>query len=78
MASRPRPRSAFDRPPRNEKWGTIAETNMGLGKQKVSKDDLDALVERLHGDRSRRVPDANRTGALKDAGIMNSYAWKGY
>ena len=78
MASKERPRSAYDRPPRNEKWGTVAETNLGLGKQKTSKDDVDAIVERLRATSDSRIPDSNRTGALKGTGIMNSYAWKGY
>lgn len=74
-----RPRSAYEggRPPQNEKWGTIAETNRGLGHQKRSKEDVDLLVERLSAT-PQKVTDANRTGALKQSGIMNSYAWRGY
>ena len=78
MASRPRPKSAYDRPPKNEKWGTIAETNLGMGKQKMSKDDIDAIVERLSASSVKPPPDSDRTGALKHTGIMNSYAWKGW
>lgn len=73
-----RPRSAYDRPPRNEQWGTIMETNRGLGRQPVSKDDVDAIVERLAATKDTKVPESNRTGALKQSGIMNSHAWKGY
>lgn len=76
MASRPRPNSAYDRNPKNEKWGTIAKTNLGLGKQKMTKDDIDGVVDRLS--QAGRVPDSDRTGALKESGIMNSHAWKGY
>jgi len=76
MASRPRPHSAYDRDPKNEKWGTIAKTNLGLGKQKMTKDDIDGVVDRLS--QGGRVPDSDRTGALKESGIMNSHAWKGY
>ena len=73
-----RPKSAYEdgRLPKNESWGTIAETNRGLGHQKRSSDDVDAIVERLGT--NTKVPDAQRTGALKQSGIMNSYAWKGY
>ena len=76
-----RPRSAFEggRPPKNEKWGTITETNRGLGHQKSSKEDVDAMVERRSAVRpDTKVPDSQRTGALEHSGIMNSYAWKGY
>lgn len=79
MSSKPRPKSAYDRPPRNEKWGTVAETNRGLGYQRGSRDEIDALVERLSGSAAKgSTPDSNRTGAAKEMGIMNSHAWKGY
>lgn len=78
MASKERPRSAYDRTPKNEQWGTIAETNRGLGYQKKAKDDVDAIVERLTATPDAKVPESNRTGALKQSGIMNSYAWTGY
>lgn len=76
-----RPRSAYagTRPPKNEGWGTIAETNRGLGYQERAKDEVDAIVERLSAVSSEtKVPDSQRTGAMKQSGIMNSYAWKGY
>ena len=73
------PRSAYDRPPKNEQWGTVAETNLNIGgKRKMSKDGVEESVERLSSTKNARIPDSNRTGALKEAGIMNSYAWKGY
>ncbi len=80
MASRPRPRSAYAglQTPKNEKWGTVKDTNRGMGYQKVSKDDVDAIVERLQAKPDTKVPDAQRTGALKDSGVMNTHAWKGY
>ncbi|CAI8022838.1 hypothetical protein GBAR_LOCUS13367 [Geodia barretti] len=81
MATKERPKSAYEggRLPKNESWGTIVETNRGLGHQKGSKDDVDAIVERLSTVTANpKVPDAQRTGALKQSGIMNSYAWKGY
>ena len=78
MSSLERPRSAYDRPPKNEKWGTVVETNLGLGKQKPTKSDVDAIVERLSCTDKARIPDVNRTGALEEIGIANSYAWKGY
>ena len=78
MASKERPRSAYDCAPKNERWGTIAETNRGLGHQKTAKDDVDAIVERLSAAPDTKVPDSKRTGALKQSGIMNSYAWTGY
>ena len=74
-------RSSFDQPPRNEQWGTVAETTLGLGKQKMAREAVEATVERLSAPRDRGVPDSDRTvgtGALKQSGIANSYAWKGY
>ena len=80
-AKKERPRSAYEggRPPTNEKWGAIVETNRGFGHQRRSRDDVDAMVERLSAvPGEMKVPDSQRTGALKHSGIMNSYAWKGY
>ena len=42
------------------------------------RDDTDALVSRLSTVEGTKVPDANRTGSMRDSGVMNTYAWKGY
>lgn len=50
-----------------------------MGYQKRAKDDVDAIVERLSTvTQDTKIPDSQRTGAMKQSGIMNSYAWKGY
>ena len=68
--------------PVNQPWGTVLKRDdMQLGKRKVSKEEVDAITERLTsptGKGHKPPPDSNRTGALKEVGIQNSYAWKGW
>ena len=76
-------RASFEgKTPVNQPWGTVLKPDdMSLGKRKMSKEEVDAITERLTsptGKGQRPPPDSNRTGALKESGIQNSYAWKGY
>jgi len=49
---------------------------------KLSKEEraeiIEKVVERLTREGSDKVPDSNRTGAAKEMGIMNSFAWRGW
>ena len=36
------------------------------------------VVERLSSAGSDKVADSNRTGAAREMGIMNSFAWRGW
>ena len=49
------------------------------GGQKLPAAEIEMMVERLSRPTSGKpVCDSNRTGALKESGVMNSFAWKGY
>ena len=39
---------------------------------------IEKVVESLTSTGSDKVPDSNRTGAAKEMGIMNSFAWRGW
>lgn len=39
---------------------------------------IEKVVERLSSAGSDKVADSNRTGAAKEMGIMNSFAWRGW
>ena len=53
-----------------------------LDESKLSKQEraqlIEKVVERLTSTGSDRVADSNRTGAAKEMGIMNSFAWRGW
>ena len=50
-----------------------------IGGQKMSAAEVDGVVERLMAvSPGKDVPDCKRTGALKESGIQNSFAWKGW
>ena len=77
-----RPSSAsqkFEKEPKNQPWGTVVKSNMHLGHRKASREEVEEVTQRLSSPRPEKSPpDSNRTGALKESGIMNSYAWKGW
>lgn len=53
-----------------------------LDESKLSKKEraqlIEKVVERLTCADSDKVADSNRTGAAKEMGIMNSFAWRGW
>lgn len=53
-----------------------------LDESKLSKEErarlIKEVVERLTSVDSDKVADSNRTGAAKEMGIMNSFAWRGW
>lgn len=64
-----------DKPKQNVPRGFLDES-------KLSKQDraqlIEKVVERLTSTGSDKVADSNRTGAAKEMGIMNSFAWRGW
>ena len=41
-------------------------------------EDIEKMVERLTKDGEKKATDRNRTGAMKEQGVVNTYAWKGW
>lgn len=52
--------------------------NRVIGGKKLSQDEVQEIVDRLSACKPEAVPDAKRTGANKEMGIMNSHAWQGW
>lgn len=49
------------------------------GGQKLPAAEVEMLVDRLtQPSSSKSVCDSNRTGSMKDMGVMNTFAWKGW
>lgn len=49
--------------------------------QRASEQEISKIVDRLYKQQSARPPTDSRrisTGRIKEMGIINSYAWKGY
>ncbi len=51
--------------------------NEQIRQRPLSSKGITDMIERLSRG-SKRVPDSNRTGACKQQGICNTYAWKGW
>ena len=53
-----------------------------LDESKLSKEErakiIKEVVNRLAWADPDKVPDSNRTGAAREMGIMNSFAWRGW
>lgn len=64
------------------KQGSLRDPRGFLDESKLSKEEraqlIREVVERLTSAGSDKVPDSNRTGAAKEMGIMNSFAWRGW
>eukprot|EP00794_Sanderia_malayensis_P009731 gene9731-10725_t len=57
---------------RRERKERIRERPLSSTKQ------IDELTERLCRGAANKAPDRNRTGACKQQGICNTFAWKGW
>lgn len=51
---------------------------VGRMKDKKTAAEVEAIVERLTRNSDKNVTDSNRTGAMKEMGIYNTYACKGW
>ena len=56
-------------------WRSLDETRLSREERMLL---IERVVERLARVGLNGVPDSNRTGATKEMGIMNSFAWRGW
>ncbi|EDO42141.1 predicted protein [Nematostella vectensis] len=63
---------------RNKKRQPKIERRTKVEPKEFDEDDVEKVVERLTRNASQRATDANRTGAMKQQGVVNTYAWKGW
>ena len=56
------------------------EAKYSRNNPKMSNTDIRKLIERLTKNSSEKVTDSKRVpeGKLKEIGVLNSFAWKGY
>ena len=44
----------------------------------MGSEDIEKMLQRLTRDSHSKATDCNRTGAMDEQGIVNTYAWKGW
>ena len=44
----------------------------------MGHEQIEKMVDRLTKDRRTKVTDCNRTGSMREQGVVNTYAWKGW
>lgn len=44
----------------------------------MSGEEIDKMVDRLSRNASEKATDRNRTGSMKQQGVVNTYMWKGW
>jgi hypothetical protein len=56
----------------------IRNENVRLRKTKKTAQEVEEIVQRLTRNSEKNVTDSNRTGSMKEMGIYNTYACKGW
>lgn len=44
----------------------------------MGNEEIEKTVDRLTRDAGNKATDSNRTGSMRDQGVVNTYAWKGW
>ena len=44
----------------------------------MGSEDIEKLVDRLTREGEKKTTDSNRTGSMREQGVVNTYAWKGW
>lgn len=63
---------------RNERKQAPINRRTKVEVHEMEDDDIEKMVERLTKDGEKKATDRNRTGAMKEQGVVNTYAWKGW
>lgn len=63
---------------RNEQKKAPIDRRTKVEVHEMEDEDIEEMVERLTKDGEKKATDRNRTGAMKEQGVVNTYAWKGW
>lgn len=63
---------------RNEQKKAPIDRRIKVEVHEMEDEDIEKMVERLTKDGEKKATDRNRTGAMKEQGVVNTYAWKGW
>ena len=63
---------------RNEQKKAPIDRRTKVEVHEMEDEDIEKMVERLTKDGEKKATDRNRTGAMKEQGVVNTYAWKGW
>jgi len=57
--------------PEQNRRSKVEVTDMG-------SEEIEKMVDRLTRNAEKKVTDSDRTGSMREQGVVNSYAWKGW
>ena len=63
---------------REKMRASLRNENIRVKKTKKTAKEVEEIVQRLTRNSEKNVTDSNRTGAMKEMGIYNTYACKGW
>lgn len=63
---------------RNERKQLPVDRRSKVEASDMGSEEIEKMVDRLSRDGEKRATDRNRTGSMRDQGVVNTYAWKGW
>lgn len=63
---------------RNERNKPKLERRTNVEPTEIGSEEIEKMVDRLTRDADKKATDSNRTGAMREQGVVNTYAWKGW
>ena len=63
---------------RNERKQPKADRRSKVEPTEIGSEEIEKMVDRLTRDADKKATDSNRTGAMREQGVVNTYAWKGW
>lgn len=63
---------------RNERKQPSVDRRSKVEASDMGSEEIEKMVDRLSRDGEKKATDCNRTGSMRDQGVVNTYAWKGW
>lgn len=63
---------------RNERKQLSVDRRRKVEPSDMGSEEIEKMVDRLSRDGEKKATDCNRTGSMRDQGVVNTYAWKGW
>ena len=63
---------------RNERKQPSVDRRTKVEAPDMGSEEIEKMVDRLSRDGEKKATDCNRTGSMRDQGVVNTYAWKGW
>lgn len=63
---------------RNERKQTEPNRRTQVETTDMGSEEIEKMLDRLTRNAEKKVTDSNRTGSMREQGVVNTYAWKGW